>query len=304
MGRLVATRVTFGEGPYAHPLAGTPRSVQTMTREDVVAFHRTRYAPSRALLVIGGDLEPAEAFELARKVLGRWRDPQDVAADVEAVAPPPPRFVVVDHPPAGRTAIVAAMPAIRRNDPEYYDGIVVTALLSGYSGRLNQEVRVKRGLSYGAGAQLIARRRAGLFTAATLVDHRKAVEATEVVSTTLRSLVDAPPSPSELSTRKTNVLGNFARSVETIEGLITAFGEYAVYGIALDELERFQSTIEAVGADAVAAFAQRYVAVEPSLVLVGHADEFFDELARFGRPVERIPFDALDLGSATLRTTG
>lgn len=300
--RLVASRLAFGDGPYAHPLAGTPQSVAAISREEIVAFHRTHYAPSRSILVIGGDLEPEEALELARAVFGGWRDPGDVAPEVAAGSPPAPRFVVVDQPSAGRTAIATAHPAIRRHADEYYAGVVATAVLSGYSGRLNQEVRVKRGLSYGAGAQMIARRRTGLFVAATLVDHRKAAEATGVVRNTLRSLCDAPPEPAELSTRKTNVIGNFARSVETIDGLISTFGEYVLYDVELDEIERFQGAIEAIDTPSVVEFARRYIAVEPSTVLVGHSREFIEDVRReFGGEVESIPFDELDLGRAALR---
>jgi zinc protease len=303
LARLVASRVAFGEGPYAHPLAGTPSSLPAITRDDIAGFYRSHYVPSRATLLIGGDLEPEEAIELAREVLGSWHDPKDVAVEPPAGVPPPPRFVVVDQPAAGRTAIVTAHPAICRNADDYYEGVVSTAILSGYSGRLNQEVRVKRGLSYGAGAQLMARRRGGLFTAATLVDHRKAAEATEVVRATLRSLIESPPNDNELGTRKTNVLGNFARSVETIEGLLSAFGEYALYDIGLDEIRRFEGKIESVDAGAVASFARHYISLDPSIVLVGRADEFTSDLARFGRDLERIPFDALDLGRASLRAS-
>jgi zinc protease len=302
LARLVATRLAFGDGLYAHPVAGTPASVAGFSRDDLVAFHRTHYAPSRSLLVIGGDIDAADALRLASDVLGAWHDPSEVAPEVgDAGSPPKARFVVVDQPAAGRTAIATAHPAVRRRADDYYAGIVATAILSGYSGRLNQEVRVKRGLSYGAGAQLIARRNAGVFSAATLVDHRKSPEATEVIQATLRGLLDSPPQPAELGTRKTNVLGNFARSVETVEGLISTFGEYALYDLALDEIERFQEAIESVAAAAVVEFARRYVAVETSVALVGAADEFIDQLAGFDREIERIPFDALDLGHAALR---
>lgn len=300
LARLVATRVAYGDSPYAHPLAGTPQSLDALTRDDVVAFHCRHYVPSNALLVIGGDLAVDEAIALAREVFASWPNVAGAMTEVVETPLPRPRCIVVDHPPAGRTAIVTAQPAIRRDAPEYYAGVVATAILSGYSGRLNQEVRVKRGLSYGASAQLIARRRGGLLVAGTLVDHRKALEATDVVLATLRGLVETPPAAKELATRKTNVLGTYARSVETIEGLINAFGEYALYGLPLDEIERFQRAVEATQADAIVGFARRYVAPEPAIVLVGHADEFADELAR-RRPVERIPFDELDLGSAKLR---
>lgn len=299
LARLVATRTVFGEGPYAHPLSGTPASIAAIAREDVIAFHKTRFVPAGALLVIGGDIEPPAAIELVRSVLGSWQADGGTLQAIAELAPPPPRFVVVDYPAAGRTAVLAAHPAIRRRDAAYYAGVVTTAVLSGYSGRLNQEVRVKRGLSYGAGAQLIARRAAGLFVAATLVDHRKARETIDVVTATLRGLAQTPPAATELSTRKTNVLGTFGRSVETIEGLINAYGEYALYGIGLDEIDRYQSAVEAVTPEEISAFVRSYVSESASMVLVGDADEFIGDL-RDLHP-ERIPFDELDLGSATLR---
>ena len=60
------------------------------------------------------------------------------------------RVVVVDMPDAGQAAVVLARAGISRTDPDYFRGIVTNAVLTGYSGRLNQEIRIKRGLSYGA----------------------------------------------------------------------------------------------------------------------------------------------------------
>src|SRR6202012_3556742 len=100
-----------------------------------------------------------------------------VPAPFDAPAPSA-RVVIVDKPDAGRTAILIGRVGIERRSPSYAAGVVATAVLSGYSGRLNQEVRVKRGLSYGAGAQLLARREPGLFLASTLIDHAKVGEAT------------------------------------------------------------------------------------------------------------------------------
>src|SRR6185312_13796070 len=142
LARLVATRLAFGDGLYAHPVAGTPASVAGFSRNDLVAFHRTHYAPSRSLLVIGGDIDAADALRLASDVFGAWHDPSEVAPEVgDTGSPPKARFVVVDQPAAGRTAIATAHPAVRRRADDYYAGIVATAILSGYSGRLNQEVR-------------------------------------------------------------------------------------------------------------------------------------------------------------------
>ena len=209
---------------------------------------------------------------------------------------PRTRVVIVDKPDAGRTSVVVGRVAIARNSPEYPAGIVATAVLSGYSGRLNQEVRVKRGLSYGAGAQLIARREPGMFLAATLVDHAKVAEATAVVLETLRGLAAAPPDAHELETRKATVSGGFSRSIETIDGIAGVIGELALYDVPLEELGDYLPHVEALDGAAVQAFARTTIADDPFVVLVGDAAKFADAMGVSYADVTVIPFAQLDLG--------
>jgi zinc protease len=176
--------------------------------------------------------------------------------------------------------------------------VVATAVLSGYSGRLNQEVRVKRGLSYGASAQLIARREPGMFLASTLVDHTKVEEAVGVVLDTLRGLAAAPPEAAELVTRKATISGGFSRSIETIDGIAGVLGELALYGVPLSELGEYLPEIEAVDPDKV----QRFAAAtfeDIFVVLVGDAQVFSAAIAATHPNVSVIPLDQLDLGQPT-----
>ena len=189
---------------------------------------------------------------------------------------------------------------IRRSSPDYYAGTVATAVLSGYSGRLNQEIRVKRGLSYGAGASLGARRLPGLFTASTLVDHTRAVEATEVTLATLRSLVDAPATDEDLVKRKATVTGGFFRSIETIDGIAGALSEHVLYDVPLDELSLYARRVQAVDAAETRDFAARGFVPDDFIVLVGDASKFAGELAGAYADVRVIPSAELDLGSPSL----
>lgn len=279
LARLVSGRAVGGDSPYGHPVAGTPRSLEALSRDDLVAFHAHAYRPEHATLLLGGDIAVDEAFELARRAFESWRtDPAPAERTVALPLPPPRRrIVIVDKPDAGRTAVVVTRAALPRSSERYYSGIVTTAMLSGYSGRLNQEVRVKRGLSYGAGAQLIARREAGQFVASTLVDHKRAVEAVDVVLATLTSLEIVPVAEREFAARKASLLGSWNRSIETNDGLLSALGDFAVYGIPLEELQHYTERIEAVSRDEVARFARDYIVPDSALVLVGDAREYAND---------------------------
>ena len=300
LARLVTNRVIGGDSPYAHPIAGTPRSLEAMKRDDVLAFHRHAYRPEHATLLIGGDITIEAAFEFAARVFGDWQaDPHPLPQSTVAPEPAPRRRVlVVDKPDAGRTAVLVARSAIRRASDAYYAALVTCALLSGYSGRLNQEIRVKRGLSYGAGAQLFARRASGQLVASTLVDHSKAIEAAGVILATLASLEIAPLEERELVARKASLTGSWIRAIETNEGLLSALGDYALYGIPLDELERYSARVEAIGRPEIAAFARRYVVPDSSIVLVGDARAFSGEMPTLADDVRVIPFAELDLDRA------
>ncbi len=306
LARGVAQRVAYGGAPYGHPTAGTAATLTALDRERVAWFHERFYRPDDATLVIGGDLAVEDAFALADRVLGAWRAPSFAIGERPHGAIPPPReqIVIVDKPDAGRTALVAGRIAVERRSPDFYAATVATAVLSGYSGRLNQEIRVKRGLSYGAHASLAARRRPGTLLASTLVDHARAAEATGVTLAALRSLVDAPPTDDDLIARKATVTGAFFRSIETVDGIASAIGEHVVYAVPLGEMQEFAQRVEAVAASAVRDCAARAIVPDSFVVLVGDASKFAGGVASLHGPVRTIPFDELDLGSPSLGGPG
>jgi zinc protease len=297
LARYVAQRVAFAAAPYGHPVSGTAETLATLDRELVVAFHARYFRPDNATLIVGGDCAPDEAFALAERQFGGWRAPATPLLVPAAHTAPgsQSRVVIVDKPDAGRTAIVVGRVGIARRAATYPAGVVATAVLSGYSGRLNQEVRVKRGLSYGAGAQLIARREPGMFLASTLVDHTKVEEAVAVVLESLRGLAAAPPEAAELVTRKATISGGFSRSIETIDGIAGVLGELALYDVPLTELGNYLPEIEAVDP----AMVQRFAAAmceDLFVVLVGDASIFGAAIAREYPNVTTIPLAQLDLG--------
>jgi zinc protease len=300
--RLAAQRVAFGAAPYGHPVVGTAETLATLDREKIVFSHARHFRPDNATLILGGDIAPDAAFALIEAQLGSWGAPDVPLAAGLPVEPPAARsrVLIVDKPDAGRTAVVVGRLGIARSAPAYVAGVVATAVLSGYSGRLNQEVRVKRGLSYGAGAQLLARREPGLFLASTLVDHTRVAETVTVVHDTLGGLAATAPLESELVTRKATVAGSFSRSIETIDGIAGLLGELALYEVPLAELGTYLPLVEAVTPDDVRAFAAAYMAHDTFTVLVGDARQFGPAIAERFPDAIAIPFAQLDFGRADL----
>src|SRR5207237_7914674 len=97
-----------------------------------------------------------------------------------------PENVVVDMPEAGQASVGVTKPAIKRDSPDYYSGVVANAALgNGFASRLNREIRIKRGLSYGARSSLDVRRDAGAFIASAQTKNESAAEVTIILQTEL-----------------------------------------------------------------------------------------------------------------------
>lgn len=298
LAELVARRLVFGAGCYGHPAAGTLRSLKALTREDLASLHRIGYRPDNAVLVFAGDVEPSHVFALAERTFGDWRKP-GIALPGMRVSEPETAggtAVAVDLPGTGQACVVAAQPAIGRDSPDYYAGIVANAVLGGsYSSRLNAEIRIKRGLSYGATSGLEALRSGGWLFASTQTRNPSANEVATLSLDALDSLRTTPPSAAELEARKATLCGHFGRSLETTAGLAAQVVERAVHGIDLDDIGRHGERVQAVTPADVQRFAE--VHLDPAavrVVIAGDARRFGASLRKRWPAVATIEAKALD----------
>ena len=304
--RFVAARVVFGDSPYGHPLSGTTESLTRITAADITKLHSRYYRPDNAILVIGGDIAPKDGIALATKYFGDWQKPStplpDLSASKEMAASKSGRIVVIDKPDAGQAAVYLARTGINRKDPDYFRGIVSNSVLSGYSGRLNQEIRIKRGLSYGAVSQLDARRDVGPFVASAQTKNESGAAVADLLLGEIGRLSSAPPADTELTPRKAVLIGGFSRNLETAGGLVAQVGSLALYGMGLDEINRYINNVQAITAADVQKFAgARLDAKTSNIIIVGNAKAFLPELQKKYPNVEVIPVSELDLNTALLR---
>jgi zinc protease len=306
--RLVAGRLLYRDSPYGHPLSGTAESLARIKRDDIVKIHSTYYRPENAILVIGGDITGPAGFALAEKFFGNWQNPPNALPKLQITTPESTasgrRILVIDQPKAGQTAVLAVRSAISRDNPDYFRGIVANAVLNGYSGRLNWEIRVKRGLSYGAGSFLDMRRSAGSFMATAQTKNQSGAEVASLTLAEIAKLASGELLDTELTPRKASLLGGFARSMETTGGVVNQFASLAMYGVPLDEINRYVAGVQAIKPADVKSFAaSRLSADSTSVVIVGNASEFLPELRKQFPNVEVIAGSDLDLNSASLKKT-
>ncbi|HEX8570284.1 MAG TPA: pitrilysin family protein [Caulobacteraceae bacterium] len=309
VGSQTVARVLYGGAPYGAPVIGTEASLSAMTRDEIAGYHRRWWRPDNATLVITGSLAPEAGFALAERLFGSWRAPAEPlppGLTGRAGAAPAPRVVVVDMPAAGQAAVTVAMRAIERKDPDYYPLLVANSVLGGSStARLFQEVRVKRALSYGANSGLVARREEGFLTASAQTKHETADEVADVILAEITRLAREPVDAETIGKRQTFITGNTARQVETTGGLGGFLANLVAQDVPLEEFNRFAGNVRGVTAQQIGtSVASELDPRQASIVIVGDAKAFLPALREKHPNVEVIPFDQLDLGSATLRKGG
>lgn len=301
---LAATRTVFGDGSYGAPLEGTPSSLKRVAATDPAAIWGSTWQPAKATLILVGDVTEARAKTLAEQAFGKWRAGAGTpVAPRAAVAAAPPRVVVIDMPDAGQAGVVIARQALTRTDPDYYPTLVANAVLgTGYSSRLNQEIRIKRGLSYGAGSSLSARREGGLVSASTQTKNPSAAEVVALVAAEMTKLGTEQASAAEIDTRKAVLTGGFGRNIETTSGIASTLSEYVVNRVPLTTLDSYAKDVTAVPPAMVKAAAAKYLdPARASIVVVGDAKQFLEPLRKAYPTLEVIAAKDVNLDRAALR---
>jgi zinc protease len=299
----VIDRLVYGFHPYGLPGNGTPESLPAITRDDLVQFHKTWFAPGNALLAVVGDVQPEEAFAGVARALGTWQ-PHDTPA-IEAMELPEAtrRVVLVDRPNAVQTEIRAGHVAIPRKHPDYMALNLATKILGGEgANRLQNVLRSERGLTYGASADMDAFKQAGSIIAETDTQTSTTGEALRLVIDEFSRLVREPVGERELMGAQAYLAGSFPLSIETADDIALQVLNLLFFDLDVKELETFRDRVNAVTSDDIQRVAKQFVRpARLSVVLVGDAEKVLPQLKAVGvADVEVLGIGDLDLTSPSL----
>lgn len=303
---FAARRGVFGDGAYGHSRSGTLNSIPRITRASVQQLHAALYRPDNAILILTGDITPVQARQLAQSSFGDWAKPasplpaQPVGRHVGKLSD----VLLIDQHGAGQAGVVVARAAPARADADYYVGTVANAVLGGsYSARLNQEIRIKRGLSYGASSALIQLRDAGMWLASAQTKNPSAPEVVELMLGEFQRLGGTQIPADELAARKATLIGGYGRNLETTEGLADQLGALAIHGVALDQIGKYVTQVQAVTSKQIETYADHHLGADAGIVVVvGDASKFAAEIRKAHPQAVLLESAALDMDSPTLQS--
>ncbi len=199
----------FGDHPYGSSLNGTAESVAALTRDDLITAHRNVLTRDRIFVGAVGDITPEELGVLLDDLLGA----------LPAEGPPlPPKVTfglgggvtVIDFPGPQATALFGHT-GITRDDPDYFAAFLLNYILGdgGFESRLMQEVREKRGLTYGIGTYLVPKDLAEMVLGSVNSANDTMAEAIDVIRAEWAKLATDGVTQAELDAAKTFTTGEY-----------------------------------------------------------------------------------------------
>jgi zinc protease len=303
----VFDRLVYGFHPYGLPDSGTPQTISSITRDDLVAFHAKYFAPNNAILAIVGDVTAEEAFMATKKVFADW-EKRELPAQ-KFIDPPEPtrRVVVVNKPDAVQTEVRVGHIGIPRKHPDYMAANLAIRILGGEgSNRLHQVLRTQRALTYGAQANFNTLKETGDVQAETNTRSDATGEVLRLIVDEFWRLQRERVNEIELADAKAYLTGSFPLTIETPEAIAMQVVNVLFYGLPIEELQSFRERVSAVTVDDVQRVAKAYLRPDRlSVVLVGNAAAFASQLRGVGFPTyETVELGELDLTTANFKRGG
>jgi zinc protease len=292
-----------------------------MTRDDVAGFYNGYYAPEKATLLFVGDISPAAGYQIAEQNFGTWRAkvnalPQAVATGTAAQGTSiVNRILVIDLPKSGQASVAfarqlwsvghvaAGAQGTRQIGRDYFQGVLTNSVLGGgYSSRLNLEIRIKRGLSYGAGSSISWRPMSSRFVTRVQTKNESAAEVAELTIAQLRSMAQENAAQSELAARRAALIGDFDLHLETDAELLDVISDLYANHLSTNELGEYERNVSSVDLAAMKQFAAKNF-VSGDMIIAGDYSVFKDDLhKRFPNiPITVIEANKLDLTKPTLQ---
>jgi len=258
----------------AHPYGRFPtiQAMQSLTRDQVAAFHAAAYRPERATLLVVGDVDPAEMHPTIERAFGAWRATAAAPAAASGARAPnvaTTTIYLVDKPSAAQSEIRIVHPGVARNTPDFYALQVLNTILGGsFTSRLNTNLREVHGWSYGARSGFSMRAEPGPFTAQAAVVTAKTDSALIEFFRELNRIRTEPIPAEDLEKAKRYVALGFPASLETTQDVAGQLSQLVTYGIDPAFFGTFVQNIMAVTAADVQRVANQHVRPGASVVVV------------------------------------
>jgi zinc protease len=284
-----AVKLAYGpDNPYAR----TPEysTVDAVTRQDLIDWHEKYIHPNDIILGISGDFDSAAMESRLRAAFESWPKGPAFPKNNIQYNPAKPGYYLISKEDVNQSNIRMVTLGTTRDNPDYYAiSVFNEAFGGGFSSRLFNDIRTKRGLAYGVGGGIGTNfGHPGILQISMGTKSQSTVEAVQAVDEDVTNLTKEPITDDEIQRAKDAILNAFIFRLDSPDKILVERMTYEYYGYPPDWLDKYQSEIKKVTAAQVNAVAAKYLHKDQLAVLVvGNSKEFDKPLSSLG-PVKEI----------------
>jgi zinc protease len=272
MASMTFDAILFKGHPYSRPEDGHPETIQRITRDDLVKFHREHFGPRGMVIAIVGAVKPEDAVRQVQRALGGWQ----VKGQKEAPELPElkrlKKTVSKHHRIAGKSQsdIVIGTNGPTRHDPEFMSALLGNNILGqfGMMGRIGEVVREKSGLAYYAYSSMNAGIGPGSWEVSAGVNPQNVKKASELIVTELNRFVQEGVTEEELADSKANFIGRLPLSLESNGGVANALLNIERHNLGMDYYLRYADLVNEVDCDDVLVTARKFIDTQKLAIAV------------------------------------
>ncbi len=265
--------LAYADHPYRLPEEGYPETVQAITRQDMVEFHRRHFGPSGMVIVVVGGVDPQEAVNQVEEVFADWENPEQPAPlELPPITPVTQTATErVTIPGKSQVDIVMGAPGPSRFSSDFFAAILGNSVLGqfGMMGRIGDAVREKAGLAYYAYSSLAGGLGPGPWTMLAGVDPSKVEQTIQLVTQEVARFTREPVERNELSDSQANFIGRLPLSLESNGGVAGALLNLERYDLGMDYYLRYPDLVRSVTVEQVLETARTYL--DPERLAIGMA---------------------------------
>jgi len=271
--------LVYQDHPLHRPSHGYPNTVERLTRDDLLEFHRRYFVPNNIILSVVGDFHVPELLPKIEKALGSW----EAKPVIFPIYPEPTRqntkrlkFITM---PAQQLNIYLGHLGISRTNPDYYALQVLDTILgggAGFTARIPQRLRDELGLAYTtfASITMTAGLDPGRFVSFIGTSPENMKLAINELLNEIRRIIEEPVTSQELQDAQDYLTGSFVFGFESSPQIARFLVHAQVYGLGFDFIEKYPQYVRAVTVNDVTRVARKYLDSENyTLVVVGPVAE-------------------------------
>ena len=276
----------FGEHPYARPTSGDMQTVSSITRDDLIDFHKTYYVPNNVVLAIVGDVKAKKVMKKVEAKFKNWKEKP--LPEMEFASPPKIegyQILLVDKPDLTQAYIKLGHLGLAKKHADEFPTKVMNYILGGggFASRLMGKVRTEKGLVYFVYSRFVLNRDPGAFWVSLSTQADSALVAIEACLEELKGIGEAEVAEKELSDTKNFYTGYFPLQLETPEQVATQVLNTEIYGTGLDYIKNYRKNIKAVDMADVLKVAKQYIDSDNlKFVVVANAEKVKEGLEKLG----------------------